>query len=152
MSNHGPKVQAILSAVQGRGHNPLYLGYFECFNAQLFFEAHEVLEELWLPQRHEAAGDYYRGLIQLAGAFVHLQRGRTRPAGSLLKLARTNLQKYPGERDGLDVSEVLAIIEDWQGRLEATDYQVNPLSEKSTPRLRPPNPGGMRGDVIEREA
>ena len=67
-----------------------YLGYFELFNAQLFYEAHDVLEELWLPIRREPQGDFYKGLIQLAGAFVHLQKNRLRPAAALFKLARTN--------------------------------------------------------------
>jgi len=34
-----------------KDYDPRYLGYFECFNRQCFFEAHEVLEALWLPQR-----------------------------------------------------------------------------------------------------
>ena len=70
--------------------DPHYAGYFELFNRGKFFEAHDVLEHLWLPDRHGANGSFYKGLIQLAGAFVHLQRNRLRPAAALFKLARTN--------------------------------------------------------------
>ena len=28
--------------------DPRYLGYFTCFNAQQYYEAHDVLEKLWL--------------------------------------------------------------------------------------------------------
>ena len=72
---------------------PNYVGFFACFNQQRFFEAHEVLEKLWLAQRGRPDADFFKALIQLAGAFVHLQRNRMRPAGTLLKLARGNLEK-----------------------------------------------------------
>ena len=74
-------------------YDPRYLKYFECFNQQRFFEAHDVLEALWLPQRQGPNGSFYKGLIQLAGAFVHWQKQRPGPAVALFKLARTYLQQ-----------------------------------------------------------
>src|SRR5262249_14188682 len=44
-----------------------YLGYFRCFNAQQYYEAHDVLEHLWLKKRDENYA-FFKGLIQLAGA------------------------------------------------------------------------------------
>jgi predicted metal-dependent hydrolase len=98
--------------------DPHYLGYFECFNRQLFFEAHEVLEELWLPQRAGVKGLFYKGLIQLAGAFVHLQKGRLAPAAALFRLARTNLGKYPSKFEALEVEAVRLLITEWLARIE----------------------------------
>lgn len=66
-------------------YDPRYVRFFECFNQQLFFEAHEVLEALWLPQRQGLNGRFYKGLIQLAGAFVHLQKGRRPPGGAAVR-------------------------------------------------------------------
>ena len=63
----------------GRKLDPHYLGYFDCFNRRQFYEAHEVLENLWLNDKHGPNGPFYKGLIQLAGAFVHLQRDHLRP-------------------------------------------------------------------------
>ena len=97
----------------------LYVDFFECFNQQLFYEAHEVLEPLWLAQRREPDGAFYKGLIQLAGAFVHLQKGRLQPAASLLRLAQANLLLYPTVHHQLDLSETLALIREWAGKLEA---------------------------------
>ena len=85
----------------------IIVSYFECFNQQRFFEAHEVLEALWLPQRQGPNGSFYKGLIQLAGAFVHLQKNRLGPAVALFELARANLQKYPAIHEGLAVDGVL---------------------------------------------
>ena len=112
-----------------------YLVYFECFNRGLFFEAHDVLENLWLADRQSPNYSFYKGLIQLAGAFVHLQKHRLRPSAALFKLARTNLQKYPALHESLNLSGVLALIEDWLARLESTDFNVNPLKTHAAPKL-----------------
>src|SRR5215204_1099166 len=117
MSRKSGAIAALIEGCQGRDLNAHYLGFFECFNRQLFFEAHEVLEELWLADRHGADGNFYKGLIQLAGAFVHLQKDRPGPATALFKLARANLQHYPALHQELDVSAVLALVEDWLGRI-----------------------------------
>ena len=71
-----------------RGGDPRYLEFFDCFNRQLFYEAHDKLEPLWLTMRQSADGDFFKGLIQLAGAFVHVQKGRPQPARALLRRAR----------------------------------------------------------------
>ena len=44
----------------------------EEFNGERFFEAHEVLEDLWHEYR-EADRIFIQGLIQIAAAFYHLQ-------------------------------------------------------------------------------
>ena len=113
-----------------------YLGFFVCFNDQLFYEAHDVLEELWLADRHGPNGDFFKGLIQLAGAFVHLQKERLRPAAALFKLSRTNLLKYPATHERLDVAAVLQLIEVWLGGLEGDAFKVNPLRTRAAPGLR----------------
>jgi len=120
---------------RGQGVDPHYAGYFHCFNRQLFYEAHDVLENLWLADRHGANGAFYKGLIQLAGAFVHLQKGRLRPAAALFKLARANLEKYPRHHDRLNLNGVHALIEHWLGELEAGHFERNPLGAKNAPRL-----------------
>jgi hypothetical protein len=74
-------------------------------------------------------------LIQLAGAFVHLQKNRLRPSAALFKLARTNLEKYPARHLQLDLTAVLALIADWLERLEQNEFTVNPLSAQSVPQL-----------------
>src|SRR5438309_3826134 len=127
------KVAALIEGCEGQGHDPHYLGFFECFNRGLFYEAHDVLEELWLPNRNGSNGPFYKGLIQLAGAFVHLQKGRLRPAAALLRLAHANLQKYPAIHERLAVDDVLALIGHWLERLET--HSRNPLSSESAPRL-----------------
>lgn len=120
----------------GQGVDPHYAGYFHCFNRQLFYEAHDVLENLWLVDKHGANGAFHKGLIQLAGAFVHLQKNRLRPAAALFKLARANFEKYPPVHDRLNLKNVRALIEYWLRELESKNFEHNPLTHKNTPHLR----------------
>ncbi len=146
MSKKSAKIAALIDGLRGSALDAHYLGYFDCFHRQLYYEAHDVLEELWLADRHGPDGDFYKGLIQLAGAFVHLQKHlspeyrkrmhRLRPAAALLRLARANLANYPARHAELDVTATLALIEDWLARLEAGKFEVNPFNETTTPTLR----------------
>src|SRR5580765_7758352 len=95
MSKKSARIAALIETFQGQQYSANYLGYFELFNRGQFYDAHDVLEDLWLPVRQQPEGAFFKGLIQLAGAFVHLQKDRLRPATALLKLARTNLERYP---------------------------------------------------------
>ena len=109
-----------------KDYDPRYLGFFECLDQQCFFEAHEVLEPLWLSQRQDANGDFYKGLIQIAGALHHWQKNRPGPRAALFRLARANLMKYPGTHQDLDVRAVLALIDGWLRRLHTTAPAPSP--------------------------
>jgi predicted metal-dependent hydrolase len=136
VSKKSAKIAALIEGCQGHELPAHYLGFFECFNQGLFFESHDVLEELWLPNRHGPNGSFYRGLIQLAGAFVHLQKDRLRPAASLFKLARRNLEAYTPIHDHLEVTQVCGLIDEWLRLLEAGRFETNPLSADRRPRLQ----------------
>ncbi len=149
VSKKSAKIAALIDGLRDRAVDGLdahYLGYFECFRQQFYYEAHDVLEELWLVDRRGPNGDFYKGLIQLAGAFVHLQKHlspeyrkrmhRLRPAAALFRLAQANLSKYPAQHERLDVSATLALITDWLGKLEAGKYEVNPFNEVAAPVLQ----------------
>ena len=136
MSKKSAKIAELIEGCQGQGRDAHYLGYFECFNEQLFYEAHDVLEELWLGQRDGPNYGFYKGLIQFAGAFVHLQKNRLRPAGALFKLSRKYLAPYPEIHEGLDLRRVRAMIDEWAGQLERKDFSENPLTPERIPRLK----------------
>jgi predicted metal-dependent hydrolase len=113
-----------------------YLGYFACFNRQQFFEAHDVLEALWLADGKQAENYcFYKGLIQLAGAFVHLQKERLKPSISLLNLAETNLAKYPPRNLGIEIQGVLSLINVWRQMIHNGECYRNPLLTEPAPTL-----------------
>lgn len=141
MSKKSAKIAAWIEGCRGQNRPAHYLGYVECFNRGLFYEAHEVLEELWLVSRGGPNDDFYKGLIQLAGAFVHLQkhsapRPRLRPAAALFRLARANLQTYPSFHEGLDLPTLIGTVDDWIAKLEKSDGAENPLCSVNPPLLR----------------
>jgi predicted metal-dependent hydrolase len=72
----------------------------ELFNAGRYFECHEAWEEVW---KH-ADGDakrFYQGLIQLAVAILHVQRGNRHGAASVYAKACRNLASLPDEYMGV---------------------------------------------------
>ena len=125
----------MIESFQGHELDAHYLGYFDCFNRQLFYEAHDVLEDLWLKDRHGADGNFYKGLIQLAGAFVHLQKNRLHPAAALFQLALANLGKYPREHKQLDLNAVQDLARKWLEEVERNGFSLNPLTTTSVPKL-----------------
>jgi predicted metal-dependent hydrolase len=142
VSQKGAKISARIDPFGGGGLAAHYLGYFERFNKQLFFEAHEVLEELWLPQRDGPNGPFYKGLIQLAGAFVHVQKKRLGPAAALLRLAQVNLGKYPARYEGLEVFEVQQQISGWLTRVEQGLQELD-----GQVKLKPPRQFVLAGNM-----
>jgi len=125
----------MIESFQGRDLDAHYLGYFDCFNRQLFYEAHDVLEDLWLADKRGPDGDFYKGLIQLAGAFVHLQKNRLPPSAALFKLAQRNLDQYPPAHHRLDLMGVRQLITQWLDLLEQGRFLVNPLTPARPPKL-----------------
>ena len=142
----GERIQAYVESLStGSKHDPCYLGYFICFNEQKYYEAHDVLEHLWL-KAHGPTDQFFKGLIQLAGAFVHLQKQhrrpehaidgrRLRPACRLFKLARSNLEPFSPSFLDLDVRSVLELCSRLILEIEGAEFHYNPWSPIAAPTL-----------------
>ena len=126
----------LMSGFQGQKLDAHYLAYFACFSRGDFFEAHEVLEELWLPKRRGPDGDFFKGLIQLAGAFVHVRKNRPGPALALLGLARANLAKYPDGHLGLDSAGATRVMDEWSAILRDPNSTKTLWPAKEPPCLQ----------------
>jgi predicted metal-dependent hydrolase len=129
------RVAAILAACEGHSLDAHYLAFFKLFDQRCFFEAHEVLEEMWLPARDGLEGPFYKALIQLAGGFVHLQKGRTGAAAALFKLSMTNLEQYATIHQRLDVGSLRHLIAEWLRRSEAIRVAAGDFSPADAPKL-----------------
>lgn len=132
------------------GLHPCYAGYFVCFNRGEYYEAHDVLEHLWL-QCEDANDLFYKGLIQLAGGFVHLRKHylrpghpkdgrRLAPAARLFDLATANLSPFAPHHLHLEVNAVLALAEETASHLRRSDFTVNPWSPDRPPQIAPTPP------------
>ena len=136
MSGKSKRIAGMVAGHHGQKLDPHYLGYFDCFNRRLFYEAHDVLEHLWLQDKHGPNGAFFKGLIQLTGAFVHLQKNRLHPAAALFKLAHANLDKYPRIHESLNLTTTCELAQEWLNQLERTQFSVNPLTDQSAPELK----------------
>jgi predicted metal-dependent hydrolase len=67
---------------------PEYAAFVECWNGRRFFEAHEVLEGLWMRTRDRGQ----QGLIQMAAALYHIQRRNLKGARTMLDRALPRLR------------------------------------------------------------
>jgi uncharacterized protein len=126
--------------------HPCYVGFFRCWNERRYYEAHDVLEHLWLRTKSEDA-NYFKGLIQAAGGFVHLQKQHARPthpkdgrrmypAVRLFRLAEKNLGPFAPLRHRFDVEDFLRLLRRQVDAILASDHRKNPWSPETAPRLR----------------
>ncbi|HEY0791103.1 MAG TPA: DUF309 domain-containing protein [Chthoniobacterales bacterium] len=147
----GDRVRLLLGNLQrptNPGHDPLYLGYFWLFNEAKYYEAHDILEHLWLNTSGQTYF-YFKGLIQFAGAFVHLKKHRDRPdhpvdqrrlapASRLFALAYTNLRPCAPWYLGFNVRSALGLARNYRSLLQSTHFEDNPWDPLHPPRLVPP--------------
>ena len=139
MTHKTPKIEALLAQFEeAKDFNRHYVGFFRCFNAQIYYEAHDVLEEVWLPIRGQAQAKFYQGLIQMAGGFVHLQKSRLGPAGRLFALALKNFETYPDRHEGIDLEVIRELCRHHRQALIDSGETVNPWSPDSAPQLALP--------------
>lgn len=139
MTHKSPKIDALLARFpETPGFDRHYVGFFRCFNAQLYYEAHDVLEEVWLPIRGQSQAKFYQGLIQLAGGFVHLQKARLGPAERLFALALVNFEPYPACHAGIDLDAVRQICREYRQAVVDSGETVNPWSSDRAPQLALP--------------
>jgi predicted metal-dependent hydrolase len=123
-----------------------YAAFFQLWNAQKYYEAHDVLEQLWLVEKNAELARFYQALIQAAGAFVHLQKNfeqpshakhgrRLRPATRLFALALRNLENLPDEFRELDLVHFRKLLAAIREKIIVSDFQKNPWSPRAAPRL-----------------
>src|ERR1044071_8631319 len=87
------------------------------FNSGKFFECHETFEEVWQEETGEVR-DLYKGLIQVAAAFVHLQRRNHFGAERLLRTALGYRAPCRARSAmGFDAEAICRDVEDAYGRV-----------------------------------
>jgi len=145
----GNRIEALARELAaGDEENIYFRGYFLLFNRQDYYEAHDVLEHIWL-QTDGPEAAFYKGLIQLAGAFVHLQKQfrrpwhptdgrRLHPAWRLLKLAKKNLKGFTPDYLGLKVDQILGLCDTQIAALEHSSFKTNPWNPNNAPKLATP--------------
>jgi uncharacterized protein len=127
--------------------HPYYRAFFQCWNEQRYYEAHDVLEQVWLKTTTTSDdAQYFKGLIQAAGAFVHLQKQfehpthpkhgrRLGPAVRLFRLAQRNLAPLGAERHALDLVTFREMLDRHARVIVESEHKINPWSPETAPRV-----------------
>jgi predicted metal-dependent hydrolase len=103
----------------------------DLFNRAHFFDAHEVLEDIWraLPRDRpwrRRLRLHMQGLIQLAVAFHHESTGNHVGARSVLERALRNLKGAESSFPNLDFDRLRAELADWQEHFAGTAPRPKP--------------------------
>jgi hypothetical protein len=151
--NKGERISRFVESLRGEkkgsteiATHPYYRAFFQCWNEQRYYEAHDVLEQVWLhdPITPEDA-QYFKGLIQAAGAFVHLQKQfehpahpkhgkRLGPAVRLFRLAEKNLAPFGAARHDLNVAKFRGMLGRYCQAVDAA-HGKNPWTPENAPQV-----------------
>ena len=101
------------------------------FNRAHFFDAHEVLEDVWRALDRDRPHDqplrrHLQGIVQLAVAFHHESTGNHVGARSVLERAMRNLDGADRSFPGLDLLRLRAELEAWQKYLAGAASRPQP--------------------------
>ncbi len=91
----------------------------EEFNEEKFFEAHEILEDLWHEYR-DADRTFIQGLIQIAAAFYHVQSRNLKGAVSQLTKGNEKLALFVPTYKDVSVAKLLDDVQKNLWRLQQT--------------------------------
>ena len=109
-------------------NEPEFDAFIECWNDARFFEAHEVLEGLWMRTRDE----FQRGLIQLAAALYHIQRDNLKGARTMCDRALPRLNQKSNDPSPIEAKAMIDFAQ--RVRKELSDSNGADVIE-SRPRL-----------------
>lgn len=88
------------------------------FNEKYFFEAHEVLEDVWHVERGEPRL-FLQGLIQVCAAYHHFQNGNLAGAITLLERGADKMRRYPPRYLRIDAAKLISEIDGDRKRIES---------------------------------
>jgi uncharacterized protein len=125
MSEFVVSSEEIACACKGSLHEMAVNG-LELFNQGEYFEAHEALETAWRDETGPVR-ELYRGILQIAVAYLHIQRSNYRGAVKMFLRSRTWLAPFPGQCRGIDLT---GFRKDY-ARVEETLHRLGPEQVKN---------------------
>jgi predicted metal-dependent hydrolase len=88
----------------------------ELFNSGRYWDAHEVWEHEWMPDRKGPASGFYKGLIQVAAGCLHYTRRNRRGAVNKWRSGADYLRPYLPDHRGISLVPLVSTVD---GYLEA---------------------------------
>ena len=88
----------------------------DLFNAGDYWDAHEVWEPEWMPDRKGPDAGFFKGLIQVAAGCLHYTRHNRRGAINKWRSGADYLRPYLPEHRGVHLAPLVSVVD---GYLEA---------------------------------
>lgn len=106
-----------------RGEGELFAEARALFNAERYWECHEVLEGAWREKQGEEKR-LLQGIILVCAAFVHHQKGEHQVALGVLRRGVGQLVYPPRKYGGFDIAELRREVERVLESQEFTNFEV----------------------------
>jgi len=100
----------------------------ELFNAGRYWDAHEVWEHEWMPDRRGPDSGFFKGLIQVAAGCLHYGRHNRRGAINKWRSGADYLRPYLPEHHDVRLAPLVA----------AVDQYLTAISAEAWPELTMP--------------
>ena len=81
------------------------------FDDGMYWEAHEVWEEVWRMRAGQPDRDFLKGIIQAAAGMWHATQGNPKGAVGVLSRAVAYLEPYRPAKDGVDIDALIPALE-----------------------------------------
>ena len=83
----------------------------DLFNAGRYWDAHEVWEHDWMPDRKGPDAGFYKGLIQVAAGCLHFGRRNRRGTVNKWRSGADYLRPYLPEHRGVQLAALVAAVD-----------------------------------------
>jgi uncharacterized protein len=103
----------------------------ELFNRGEFFEAHEVLEDVWRAAPTEQK-KFLQGLVQLAVAFHHHSTGNLVGMRSVMERGMNNISGHADGFCGVNLAWLIRSLTEWRKAVEKGEMLPAPKIELRT--------------------
>jgi uncharacterized protein len=101
---------------------PRLLRGIELFNSGHYWEAHEVWEAEWTPDRKGPDSGFYKGLIQVAAGCLHYTRHNRRGAVNKWQSGSQYLRPYLPTHHGVRLAPLVTTVDGFLQAMQTGDW------------------------------
>ena len=94
----------------------------ELFNIGKYWDAHEVWEREWMPDRKGPESGFYKGLIQIAAGCLHYTRRNRRGAINKWRSGADYLRPYLPAHKGLRLAPLVSSVDGYVAAMNGRDW------------------------------
>jgi len=94
----------------------------ELFNKGHYWEAHEVWEREWTPDRKGPDSGFYKGIIQIAAGCLHYSRNNRRGAINKWRSGADYLRPYLPRHKGVRLAPLVRTVDGFLAAMNGTSW------------------------------